>query len=125
MTEISKAKQDLLNFGAVEIVKRDVTIPSTKTRPEKTEVFHFRELTGAGMKQFGDLTGSEATFSADTMVDILMLALCEEDGARQFTTDEDKTALAGMKFVALNAIFLVAMKVIGLTADAVEEKKSD
>jgi hypothetical protein len=124
MTSPSIAKKALLDFGAVAVVEREVTIPAAKSGgPDSTLSMNFRELTGDGLGVFSELTGSEATFSAGTMVEILMLTLCEADGTRQFTTEEDQVELIGMKFTALNAIFLVAMQVIGLTAESVEVKK--
>jgi len=119
MPEPIRTKEDLLTFGAVAVVKKEVTVDG------ETREICFRELTGEGMALFMDMQGEEVTFRTDQMVQVLAMTLCDANGNRQFTTDEDLEALRQMKWEALNAIFLVAMRVIKLTAEEVETEKKD
>jgi len=116
MTQALSSKADLLAFGAVAVVKRDVTVG------DDTRAMYFRELTGEGMKLFMGMQES-ADFAINEMAEIVAMALCNAEGERQFTSDEDIIELRQMKWKTLSAIFHVAMKVIKLTKEAVDDEK--
>jgi len=115
MTKPIASRDDLLSFGAVEVISEDVTVG------KDTRKVYFRELTGAGMQLFINLQGAQATFSTDEMIEILAVTLCDESGALLFKSDHE--ALREMKWEVLNALFLTAMRVIKLTKDSVENEK--
>jgi len=94
--------------------------------PEWGGQVHVREMACAEMDVFSPIAArfKEAEFNLADMCRVCALTLCDKDGHRLFT-NEEIDALAAKNPKPIQAVFLKALEVSGLTKTAIEAEKKD